>query len=651
MPQTILVAEDDRAFTRMLTRVIEGAGYACTVVADGPSALKSIQRAKPDLLLLDLLLPGKDGRAVMQTMQSEATSRDIPVLCMSGVFRGRATARELEDLGAQGFLEKPFSGNELVAHLHALVGPPSAQSERPGDAVDLGEQTVAEILWQAMSEGFSGAIQFSSGKRRKVVVLEDGVPRRVRSNVARECLGRRLLAAGRVDQATLDESLRRSRADGQRQGEVLVKLGVIESQEVDEELRRQAADKLLDLFGWDEGEAWRQAGVLRVGYTSELEDWAPKAVILHGVARMNASRALARLEPLLDTRLAREESETDSLEAEAPGVAQALAALGGETSVADLVESHGRALFGLWLVGELRIEKAAAGEEEASLDAPERAAVDVKPSPANERGAGSEAAEAPASRPAEQQPSPGEAQAVAALRETLGELREKNFFALLGVNESSGTGEVRNAFLERAKRYHPDRFRDSEATRAVASEIFALLSSAHETLCDPAERRSYVQRLKSGSSEQEDRKRVRRILDAEQKFTDGEAHVRARRYDQALQCFREALELHPEPDFHAHFGYTLFLTKRGDPAATRNARQHLEQAIELAPKSPTAYYLMGQLHKACNDPELAKRMFRTVLELRPNHVEANRELRLMRMRETKGGASRGSIFGLGKKRK
>ena len=67
-----------------------------------------------------------------------------------------------------------------------------------------------------------------------------------------------------------------------------------------------------------------------------------------------------------------------------------------------------------------------------------------------------------------------------------------------------------------------------------------------------------------------------------------------------------------------------------------------------SPESATAIYFMGQLHKACAETELAKRMFRKVLDIQPKHAEAARELRLMEMRKTKG--SGGGIFGLGRKK-
>ncbi len=252
MPQTILIVEDDNAFANLITRAVSGAGYECLRAPDGVKALSLVAEHGPDLILLDLLMPKKDGRSVLAQLQAKEATREIPVVAMSGVFRGRNTARELRDAGAEGFLEKPFNTNDLIAHLHALIGPPKDDRvAQQRETVSLAERTVAEVLWQVMSESYSGAVHFGSGKLQKVLVFKQGAPTLVRSNSARECLGRRLLQAGRISQAALEESLRRGKADRVLQGAALVAMGVINDEDVERELRAQVEDKLLVPFTWN----------------------------------------------------------------------------------------------------------------------------------------------------------------------------------------------------------------------------------------------------------------------------------------------------------------------------------------------------------------------------------------------------------------
>ena len=124
-------------------------------------------------------------------------------------------------------------------------------------------------------------------------------------------------------------------------------------------------------------------------------------------------------------------------------------------------------------------------------------------------------------------------------------------------------------------------------------------------------------------------------------------------YAQALAHFRHALELDPnEGEFHAFCGWTLFLVQREDPQARAAAIEQLERAQKLAPRSPTGYYYLGQLRKACGEADQAGKMFRKVLELRPEHVEASRELRLLqRRRKETSDSGPGGLFGFGRKKK
>ena len=80
------------------------------------------------------------------------------------------------------------------------------------------------------------------------------------------------------------------------------------------------------------------------------------------------------------------------------------------------------------------------------------------------------------------------------------------------------------------------------------------------------------------------------------------------------------------------------------------ALEQIKKAIALSPQSPAPYYYLGQIRKACGDQVEAEKMFRKTVELRPDHIEANRELRLIQMRRGKGDETvSGRLFGRKKK--
>ncbi len=609
MSQEVLIVEDDRALARTLVRTVESAGYRTRLAHDGEAAMREVANSNPDLVLLDLLLPKKDGRSVLMILQSAEATNAIPVIAMSGIFRGANNARDLTQAGASGFLEKPFTEEDLLSQLRAHLGPPKKPvvSETTSARVPLSERSVAEVLWDAMQQGVTGAVHFQADRHHKVVLLDRGEPRSVRSNAVRECLGQRLMKSGRISEQALQESFRRAKSSDRKQGELLVAMGALTRGELSKALARQGEEKLLDLFSWTEGESWTQVGVTQDSLASPLEGWTQRATILRGVEMMPLDWAEQKLAPYRDCAITREKLELSRAETSDP-VTALLKCLESRSKVGELMQPHAPALFGLWLVGVVRF--------------------DGKGS--NRTGATPVTAEQ--------------------LRELLATQAKLNHFQVLGVSPKVAPREIRPAFVRLAKLYHPDRFRGAPSElAALAAEVFARISMAHDTLTDPQARQIYESELKTGKSAQQQRKEVARIVEAEQECRRGEGCLQARDHERASVHFQRALELEPnEGEFHALYGWTLFLTQS---AQRPKAMEHLKKAIALAPQSPTGYYYLGQLLKACEDTDGAGKMFRKVLSLRPDHVEASRELRLIQKRfgETHDSKS-GKLFGFGKKK-
>lgn len=110
----VLVVDDDPGVRGVLQRFLTEQGYTVATAADGESALRMIREAEPDLLLLDVYLPGISGIDVLYTLQSEG--RVIPTLTFSGMPDDEM-ARETTLLGAEDFIYKPFSLQDLHGNL------------------------------------------------------------------------------------------------------------------------------------------------------------------------------------------------------------------------------------------------------------------------------------------------------------------------------------------------------------------------------------------------------------------------------------------------------------------------------------------------------------------------------------------------------
>ena len=111
-PDSILVVDDDAAIRRMLTRTLEREGYAVEAAADGGAALASVERLVPDLLVLDVAMPGLDGLAVSRALRRRGLAVPILMLTARDAVEDRIAGL---DSGADDYLVKPFAPGSRTA--------------------------------------------------------------------------------------------------------------------------------------------------------------------------------------------------------------------------------------------------------------------------------------------------------------------------------------------------------------------------------------------------------------------------------------------------------------------------------------------------------------------------------------------------------
>ena len=115
--KTILVVDDAPNIVELLRLYLEGAGYATVVATDGPTAVELHRKHRPDLVILDLMLPGMDGFEVCRAIRREA---DTPVLMLTARSDDVDAIVGLE-LGADDYVTKPFNPRALVARVKAIL--------------------------------------------------------------------------------------------------------------------------------------------------------------------------------------------------------------------------------------------------------------------------------------------------------------------------------------------------------------------------------------------------------------------------------------------------------------------------------------------------------------------------------------------------
>lgn len=153
MPKTyILIVEDDHDILQLLSYNLQTAGFDVATAQDGYEALESVKQHPPDLILLDLMIPGIDGFEVCKELKRNGTFKHIPVIMLTA--RGEEIDRIVGlELGADDYVVKPFSPRELILRIRAVLR--RSFQEEP-----------ESLLWQ--QEGFQ--VDFQAHK-----VLIDGV--------------------------------------------------------------------------------------------------------------------------------------------------------------------------------------------------------------------------------------------------------------------------------------------------------------------------------------------------------------------------------------------------------------------------------------------------------------------------------------------
>jgi DNA-binding response OmpR family regulator len=137
-PSTILVVDDEPTIREIVRRYLERDGFKVREAADGPTALRLLHESPPDLMILDLMLPGLDGLAIARRLRDGdptlVTDGDVPIIMLTARSEEHDRLHGFE-LGADDYVTKPFSPQELVARVKAVLrrarGVSSQTAERP----------------------------------------------------------------------------------------------------------------------------------------------------------------------------------------------------------------------------------------------------------------------------------------------------------------------------------------------------------------------------------------------------------------------------------------------------------------------------------------------------------------------------------------
>jgi two-component system response regulator MtrA len=146
MKSRILVVDDDPALAEMLTIVLRGEGFDTAVVGDGIRALPAVRELRPDVVLLDLMLPGMNGIDVCRAIRTES---GVPIVMLTAKTDTVDIVVGLES-GADDYVVKPFKPKELIARIRARV---RATETEPAEQLAIGDVTIDVLAHQVARAG------------------------------------------------------------------------------------------------------------------------------------------------------------------------------------------------------------------------------------------------------------------------------------------------------------------------------------------------------------------------------------------------------------------------------------------------------------------------------------------------------------------
>ncbi|GMV41840.1 MAG: hypothetical protein AMXMBFR64_35560 [Myxococcales bacterium] len=229
-----------------------------------------------------------------------------------------------------------------------------------------------------------------------------------------------------------------------------------------------------------------------------------------------------------------------------------------------------------------------------------------------------------------------------------GRVVARDYFGVLGLTPKADAATIQKEYFALAKQIHPDKIGrtglDADS-KARASELFKFVSDAYTVLMDPAKRQAAVQAAESGKSQAGPANRgAGKAHIEEAKIFQHKAQrlLQMRGYAQAEHFLRQAIKLSPDDaGIMTDLGWAVF----NNDALAEKAR--MDEALALWTRARSLdkddarpHYYMAQFYKAMGDSTKARSALEAALAVKPNYVEAQRELRLLTMREGKGGPAR-----------
>jgi CheY-like chemotaxis protein/tetratricopeptide (TPR) repeat protein len=638
MPARILIVEDHDPIAAAVEGLLARQGLAAERARDGVEALGRIVRNPPDLLLLDLKLPRLHGIELLKKLRQSPRTSGLPVIVMTGAYRGEQYARAARSLGVAAWLEKPFRAAELLAAVRQALPAPAAAASSPA------AQTVDHHLRRAFISRFCGRLVLRGEKSEHSVTFISGTPVFVRPGFAYHDFGDWLHRRGFLSA----EEYAWYAGPGQLRHELPVQMGCIAYPDLLEEKLAYLSAELVAAFGFPplaaEEHPFAPPPGLQLltvnvpqlflqGYRRHCRPEARRQ-LLDGCGARYAATAPDFFRYVNFLALGTEEKRFLGC---LDGTRRLADCLRGEEDLVPLaltLQTLGMVRFAATPLEPAAAEgfpqralfNAVAEEVAPVVEAPLESFADLIEDAA---AAAVPPAAAPPALPAVAAAAPPAEDLSARVRQTLKGLQGKNHYQVFGMTQGQFSFDrLKERYFALTRQFGPEvlmQLGGEEA--ALAEEILAIVATAYNTLSDVVRKESYDQLLgadKVGLGQQGDDR-----FQAQVQAQSGKVFIEMAEWDNAERALQDACTIDPDSgDYLAHLAWAIYRNPKSaaSRAVQEKARQMLNRALTLE-RTADGFAFKGWMLFEAGQDGLAEGEFGKALKLDARQMLARKGLR------------------------
>lgn len=635
MSKHILIVEDNQTLAQGLTKLLRRHSFEVSHQSDGIDALRAIIATPPDLLLLDLRLPGLHGIELLKKLRRSSRTAHLPVIILSGVYKGDKYHRAARSLGVEHYLEKPFKAADVLTVIDQLFD----RNVAPAKPFCL-------HLLDAFRDRFSGQLVLSWPDIHRSLVFVNGAPVTLRPGFAYRDFGDFLRGRNLLSDAEYDHYA----TAGNFRQECLVELGCLTYTDLLQAKLEYLRHELENAFGAKPAGAARQE--YAVPELMQVIALNVPDLIYHGYRRFpgpTVGQLLNRFGsqyPVVTDDFYRHINFLD-LSADDKKL---LPGMDGRTTLAACLgndDGPGPLLLTLLGLKMLRFSRTPAQPASAQLlpirtlfnriDDVEDSSSDTPLESFNDLvGEMVAPGQSPPDSGKDLEQTPGQETVGDDLAQTarimVKSFENKNHYEIFGIKPTKfSIGLLKERYFAITRQFGPEILMQLDGAEvAVVEGLLSAVATAYDTLSDVVKKERYDELLDAGKiglgREGDD------LFQAQVQAESGKVFITMEEWDNAEKALQEAVAFDPNGgEVLAHLAWSIARNPRhaGSHAMQNKARQMLNKALTME-RTPEGFAYKGWLLLETGQDLMAESEFNKALKLDARHAMARQGLRAIR---------------------